>query len=143
RCSWAPCNYCAWACSASTSHESSPPSRAGPRTWSPSTRKRRSQWDALHYVRIAEAGYPVGGPGYPAFFPLYPLLIRLTDPILPGGTLTSASVVANVAAIGALALLHRLTAHETDPETAHRAVWYLTASPMGFFLFIGYNESLF
>ncbi|WP_157240466.1 hypothetical protein [Catenuloplanes japonicus] len=26
-----------------------------------------TQWDALHYVRIAEAGYPVGGPGYPAF----------------------------------------------------------------------------
>ncbi|MDR7277211.1 mannosyltransferase family protein [Catenuloplanes atrovinosus] len=110
---------------------------------SPTTVLNWTQWDALHYVRIAEEGYPADGPGYPAFFPLYPLLIRLADPFLPGGVLISASVVANVTAIGALALLHRLAAHEIDPETAHRAVWYLTASPMGFFLFIGYNESLF
>ncbi len=45
---------------------------------------------------------------------MYPLLIRLADPFLPGGVLISASVVANVTAIGALALLHRLAAHEID-----------------------------
>ncbi|MFI5841795.1 mannosyltransferase family protein [Catenuloplanes sp. NPDC051500] len=101
------------------------------------------QWDAVLYVRIAEAGYHVGGPSYPAFFPLYPLLIRLADPILPGGGIASALVIANLSAIGALALLHRLAEHETDPLTAQRAVWFLTASPMGFFLFVGYNESLF
>ncbi|MBM2618559.1 DUF2029 domain-containing protein [Actinoplanes sp. LDG1-06] len=101
-----------------------------------------NNWDAQHYVTIAEVGYHVG-PGYPAFFPLYPLLIRVFDPLLPGGGLISALVVANAAAIGALALLHRLADHEFGPGTAQRAAWYLAASPMGFFLFIGYNESLF
>lgn len=101
-----------------------------------------NSWDAGHYVRIAEEGYHIG-PGFPAFFPLYPLLIRSFDVILPGGPLISALVVANLAAWGALVLLHRLADHEFGPRVAQRATWYLAAFPMGFYLFIGYNESLF
>jgi Mannosyltransferase (PIG-V) len=101
-----------------------------------------NNWDAGHYVRIAEEGYHVG-PGFPAFFPLYPLLIRAFDVLLPGGPVISALVVANVAAWGALVMLHRLADHEFGPRVAHRATWYLAAFPMGFYLFIGYNESLF
>jgi mannosyltransferase PIG-V len=99
-------------------------------------------WDAGHYVRIAESGYHLG-PGFPAFFPLYPMLIHVLDPVLPGGDLVSALVVANAAAFGALALLYRLADYEFGPRVAQRAAWYLAAFPMGFFLFIGYNESLF
>jgi hypothetical protein len=55
----------------------------------------------------------------------------------------SALVVAHVAAFGALALLYRLADYEFGPRVAQRAAWYLAAFPMGFFLFIGYNESLF
>ncbi|GAA0576514.1 membrane protein [Paractinoplanes ferrugineus] len=96
-----------------------------------------NNWDAIHYVRIAESGYHLG-PGFPAFFPLYPLLIKLA-----GGGMTGALIVANVAALGALAVLHRLAEHEFGPAVAQRATWYLAAFPTGFFLFIGYNESLF
>jgi hypothetical protein len=99
-------------------------------------------WDAGHYVRIAEEGYHIG-PGFPAFFPLYPLLIRAFDVIVPGGPLIAALVVANLAAGGALVMLHRLADHEFGPRVAQRATWYLAAFPMGFYLFIGYNESLF
>jgi len=101
-----------------------------------------NRWDAGHYVRIAESGYHLG-PGFPAFFPLYPLLVHAGDAVLPGGALVSALVVANAAAAGALAVLHRLAEHEFGPRVAHRAIWYLAAFPTGFFLFIGYNESLF
>ncbi|WP_430791833.1 mannosyltransferase family protein [Actinoplanes sp. G11-F43] len=101
-----------------------------------------NRWDAVHYVQIAEHGYHLG-PGYPAFYPLYPILIRLFDPLLPGGGVVSALVVANLAAIGALAVLHRLAEHEFGPLVAQRATWYLAAFPTGFFLFVGYNESLF
>ncbi|GAA2631423.1 mannosyltransferase family protein [Paractinoplanes durhamensis] len=101
-----------------------------------------NRWDAGHYIRIAESGYHLG-PGFPAFFPLYPLLIRIGDAVLPGGALVSALVVANAAAIGALAVLHRLAEYEFGPRVAQRATWYLAAFPTGFFLFIGYNESLF
>ncbi|WP_433385710.1 mannosyltransferase family protein [Actinoplanes sp. CA-142083] len=99
-------------------------------------------WDAGHYVRIAESGYHLG-PGFPAFFPLYPLLIHVADAMLPGGALAAALLVANAAAVGALAVLHRLAEHEFGPRVAQRATWYLAAFPTGFFLFIGYNESLF
>ncbi|GAA1658906.1 mannosyltransferase family protein [Actinoplanes couchii] len=101
-----------------------------------------NKWDAGHYVQIAEHGYHLG-PGFPAFYPVYPLLIRLFDPALPGGALISALIIANVAAVGALAVLHRLADHEFGPRVARRAIWYLAAFPTGFFLFIGYNESLF
>jgi hypothetical protein len=101
-----------------------------------------NRWDASLYVRIAEDGYHLG-PGFPAFFPLYPLLVHVFDAVLPGDALISALVVANVAAVGALAMLHRLAEHEFGPRVAQRAAWYLAAFPTGFFLFIGYNESLF
>jgi hypothetical protein len=101
-----------------------------------------NRWDAGHYVRIADSGYHLG-PGFPAFFPLYPLLVHIFDFVLPGDALISALVVANAAAIGALTVLHRLAEHEFGPRVAQRAAWYLAAFPTGFFLFIGYNESLF
>lgn len=101
-----------------------------------------NRWDAGLYTRIAEGGYHLG-PGFPAFFPLYPLLVHVADVVLPGGVLVSALVVANAAALGALAVLHRLAEHEFGPQVAQRAAWYLAAFPTGFFLFIGYNESLF
>jgi hypothetical protein len=101
-----------------------------------------NRWDAGHYITIAENGYHLG-PGYPAFFPLYPLLIRILDPVLPGNAQISALIIANAAAFGALAVLHRLADYEFGPQVAQRVAWYLAVFPTGFFLFIGYNESLF
>ncbi|MEU4623190.1 mannosyltransferase family protein [Actinoplanes sp. NPDC023801] len=101
-----------------------------------------NNWDAGHYVTIAERGYRLG-PGFPAFFPLFPLLVRAVNVVAPGDGVVAALIVANAAAIGALAVLHRLADHEFGPRVAQRVTWYLAAFPMGFFLFIGYNESLF
>lgn len=101
-----------------------------------------NQWDTGHYLSIAESGYQTG-PASPAFFPLYPVLIRATDAVLPGGALIAALLVANAAVFGALAVLYRLTHHEFGTRVAPRTTWYLAAFPTGFFLFIGYNESLF
>ncbi|MEU8663638.1 mannosyltransferase family protein [Actinoplanes philippinensis] len=101
-----------------------------------------NQWDTGHYLRIAESGYQAD-PASPAFFPLYPILIRVTDVIVPGGALVAALLIANAAVFGALTLLYRLTDHEFGTAVAQRATWYLAAFPTGFFLFIGYNESLF
>ena len=101
-----------------------------------------NKWDTEHYLRIAESGYRTD-PGSPAFFPLYPLLIRATDAILPGGALVAALLIAKVAAFGALATVYRLAEIEFGPRVAQRATWYLALFPTGFFLFIGYNESLF
>ena len=111
------------------------------------------QSDTHWYLIIAADGYGPGDDGWSvaergdervtAFFPLYPMLIQALDPVLPGGGVASALVVAHAAAFGALVVLYRLADYEFGPRVAQRAAWYLAAFPMGFFLFLGYNESLF
>lgn len=101
-----------------------------------------TQWDALHYVRISVEGYAIG-PGYPAFFPFYPIVIRLCDSVLPGDAVVSAWVVAHACAFGALTMLYRLAEHELGRQVAQRAAIYLAVFPMGFFLLAPYNTSLF
>jgi hypothetical protein len=107
------------------------------------------QWDSVWFTRIAEHGYPATGPYAPAFFPLYPLLMAALNPILPGDAFVAGLVVASLAALAALVLLHRLIDTEppgtepADPGTASRALWYLVAFPTGFFLTAAYNTGLF
>ncbi|GAB4049565.1 mannosyltransferase family protein [Catellatospora paridis] len=101
-------------------------------------------WDTGHYLAIAEHGY---GPPIPsestAFYPLYPLFVRAFDSVLPGDGFVAALVVSSIAAYVMLVLLHRLASYELGEATAHRAGFYLVAFPFAFFLYIGYNESLF
>jgi Gpi18-like mannosyltransferase len=100
------------------------------------------RWDTGNYVRIADHGYGVAGQDN-AFFPLYPILIRAANFVLPEGSLVAALVVANLAGLGVLIMLYRLTAHEFGGRVAERTVFYLIAFPTAFFLAAGYNASLF
>lgn len=102
-----------------------------------------NRWDTGHYLRIAEIGYTTARPDSAAFFPLYPLLLRAADPLLPGGLLTAALVVSNLACLGALTVLHRLATVELGEPTAARVLLYLMAFPAAFFLCAGYTSSLF
>lgn len=102
-----------------------------------------NRWDTGHYLRIAEVGYTAERPDSAAFFPLYPLLLRVADPVLPGGLLTAALVISNLACLGALTVLHRLAAVELGEQTAARVPLYLMAFPGAFFLCAGYTSSLF
>ena len=61
-----------------------------------------TQWDGLWYLEIVRSGYPRSIPpdityfqleARAAFFPLYPLLVRAFDRILPGGDTLAALVV--------------------------------------------------
>jgi hypothetical protein len=96
------------------------------------------QWDTVWFTRIASHGYQTMPDRSPAFFPLYPLLMAGL-----GGGLVAGLVVANVAFLAALVLLHRLVATEVDEAAAERALWYLVAFPTGFFLTAAYNTGLF
>jgi hypothetical protein len=102
-----------------------------------------NRWDTGHYIRIAEIGYSPDRPDSAAFFPLYPLLMRALDPVLPGGLLTAALIVSNLACIGALTVLHRLAAVELDDPTASQVLLHLMAFPSAFYLCAGYTSSLF
>lgn len=100
------------------------------------------RFDALWFLRVATGGY-VDGDGSAAFFPLYPLLIRILSPVLGGHPLAAALLVSNAAFLGALIVFYLLTASEYDEAAARRAVLYLAVFPAAFFFVSPYSESLF
>jgi hypothetical protein len=95
-----------------------------------------SRWDAVWYLLVARDGYDDGPKA--AFFPLYPLLVRLG-----GGSVAVAIAISAVAFLLALVALHALTELELGGEAARLTVLALAFSPMALFLSAVYAESLF
>lgn len=100
------------------------------------------RFDALWFLRIADAGYATGD-GSAAFFPLYPLAIRALALPLGGRPLAAGFLVSNAALLGAIVILYFLTSFETSERTARTTVALLCLFPTSFFLFMPYGESLF
>jgi hypothetical protein len=118
------------------------------------------RWDSGFYISIADHGYaeefpggtpwdshfslPIPNHGYndllAAFFPLYPLLIRLTA-ALTGNLVTAGLWVSNLSFLMALFYLYALTKQEFDGAAAGRMVFYLAAAPAAFFFSAVYAES--
>ena len=103
-----------------------------------------NNWDARHYLRLAEQGYTAAGEGRVSlvFFPLYPWFVRLTA-FFARDYLVSAFIVSGFASIAAALLLRRLARCDESEEVSRNAVWFLFIFPTSFFLHIGYTESLF
>jgi len=100
------------------------------------------QWDAKWYLGIVQQGYH--DPLQAAFFPLYPLLVKLGSlPFGDGVAYPVALVVSNIAFFFALWALRVLAEREVGPEAAARATLYLALFPTALFFFAPYNESLF
>ena len=112
-------------------------------------------WDGRWYEKIARQGYPVtvpqadfaAGTGRQAqeavaFFPLYPLLVRALDTILPGGA--DVAGVALSLTIGAVAtvLVWIVAERVTDRRVADRAAILFAFSPGAFVLSLVYAEGL-
>ena len=85
-------------------------------------------YDAVHYLFIAESGYDTVY--RTAWFPLYPLLVRLF-----GGTAASAVLVSSAAFLLALLAAHRLGGRVS--------AWALALGPLGLLANAVYSESLF
>jgi hypothetical protein len=100
------------------------------------------RFDALWFLRIADAGYRVGD-GSAAFFPAYPLAIRAVSFALGGAPLAAATIVSNAAFLGALLMTYLLTAEELFERTARTTVLLLCAFPTSHFFLMPYSESLF
>jgi Mannosyltransferase (PIG-V) len=106
-----------------------------------------ARWDATWYLGITLDGYHT--PARTAFFPLYPLLMRIVG--LPGaavGDAEQAYLLAGIAVslaafAAALYLVHRLTALEFGEETARGTVWLVAVFPTAFAFSAIYTESLF
>lgn len=100
------------------------------------------RFDALWFLRIADTGYAVGD-GSAAFFPLYPMVVRVFSWLLGGHPLAAGLLVSNLAFLGALIVVYFLTASERGEEAARRTVLYLAIFPTAFFFLAPYSESLF
>lgn len=105
-----------------------------------------NRWDTQWYEGIARRGYDwrkAVGTSPTAFFPLYPLLIRVSVEATHRSYLMVALLISNLAFLGALLYLWRLTAFELGRAAAGRGVLYISIFPTALFFFAGYTESLF
>ncbi|MEO8789112.1 MAG: mannosyltransferase family protein [Candidatus Tumulicola sp.] len=97
------------------------------------------RWDAVHYIDIATRGY-LGTDM--AFFPLYPLLIKLIG-AFAGNHLVAGLLVSNASFFFGLLFLYRLLEREYDRSVARRAIFYVSIFPTAVFFSAVYTESLF
>lgn len=100
------------------------------------------RFDAAYYLGIAAHGYGAVSSGRLAFFPLYPLTIRIVSLVVGSGVI-AAFLVSAAAFVAALAVLHRLTELELGRRGADATVLLLAFSPLSFFFTAVYTESLF
>lgn len=122
----------------------------------PSLLARFSQFDADHYIRIAEQSYdytPIGRSGV-AFFPMFPLLGAAVSKCfgLPAvAALLAVSNLAFLAALGAFAAYLRLrprfsvdvSARDAAIHARSYALALMALVPTSFFFRMAYAESLF
>ncbi|TEU21369.1 MAG: hypothetical protein E3J21_01995 [Anaerolineales bacterium] len=100
------------------------------------------RFDTMHYLKIVTHGYsPEGGNG--VFPPLYPLSIRILGKAIGNHYLLAALSISNLAYLGMLILLYKLTEQELDEKTAWRSMWYISIFPTAFFLLAAYTEAPF
>ena len=102
------------------------------------------RWDSAYYTSIAAHGYPVAQPVYSAFFPGYPLLIRLVHELSFGQLpyVQSAMVVSWASFTGATLLLYQLGVRHFDRRVALIATGLFCWFPASLFLLAPYSEAL-
>ena len=107
---------------------------------------RLLRWDAEWYGLIAREGYKYNGdPGQTqtvVFYPLYPMLSRVTAGVLRIEVIDAMLLVSNLAAIAAILMLFKLVRERFDDRTALTAVAMISFFPSSIFLSAGYTEPL-
>jgi hypothetical protein len=100
-------------------------------------------WDGHWYRMVASSGYLLvpGRQSDPAFFPLFPILLRAGH-ALGLGYSTAGMVIANLGLLGALASFYRLSRELLGEELARRATTYLAVFPFGYVFSMVYPESI-
>lgn len=99
-----------------------------------------ANWDGTHFIKIAEQGY--SGLQEYAFFPLYPLLIKIFAFIFRN-YLFSAILINIVSVFFSIKFLYKLVSLEFSKKIAKRTCFYFLIFPSSFYLVMTYSESLF
>ncbi len=101
-----------------------------------------ANWDGVWFVRIAAAGYHSHAFSQ-AFFPLYPLAVRIVTPAAGHFYVVAGIVVSLACYAAAMVLLYRLAADECGSRVALWSVVFISVFPTAFFFQAVYSESLF
>lgn len=112
-----------------------------------------ARWDYGWYLGIVDQGYQPSGNIYEtsniAFYPVYPLLVKMCSLLLPSSLQTPQNsvliglIVSNLFCIAALAFLYKITKQLYSTSAAKKAVWLMCVFPTSFFLSSFYTESTF
>src|SRR3989304_7577185 len=100
-----------------------------------------AQWDGGHFYNISKFGY--FGPNEYAFFPLFPLLIKIISFLFLGNHLLSGLLIANVLYLAFLYTFFRLINLKFGQKTAVASLFTVVLFPTSFFSVAFYSESLF
>lgn len=98
-------------------------------------------FDGVHYLGIAKDAYAYQYTQ--AFFPLYPILIKMGSYLTLGNFVISALLISNIAFLAGLYLFHKLVSKTHGKTTANWSVVFLLAFPTSFFFGSVYTEGLF
>jgi hypothetical protein len=101
-----------------------------------------AHWDGAWYSQIATEGYGERAPASTAFFPLYPMLVRLGTAI-GGGPALWGVLISLLSTLLALFFVYRIAERLYDVPAARAATLSLAFFPTAFFLNAVYTEALF
>ena len=110
-----------------------------------------TSWDGLWYFEIVRHGYPTSVPSpityfdpeaRAAFFPLYPIVVRAADRVLPGGEVMAGLLVNLVLGAIAVLLVGVIARRLFDADVAGRAMVLMALFPGSFVLSFSYSEAL-
>jgi hypothetical protein len=101
-----------------------------------------AHWDGAWFSEIATVGYREFDPASTAFFPLYPMLMRL-GMVFGGGPALWGVLISLAATLFALFFLYRIAETLHGTRAARAATLALAFFPTAFFLNAVYSEALF
>jgi hypothetical protein len=110
-----------------------------------------TSWDGLWYLRIVRDGYPASVPpditfnqveARAAFFPLYPMVVRAADRLLPGGDVAAAIAVNLALGVTFVYLVGLLARRLFGVRVATRAMVLASVFPGSFVLSFTYSEAV-
>ncbi len=113
-----------------------------PRQGEPIFLSHLATWDAAHYLRLSEVGY-VRGNASCAFYPLWPMLVRVCANSVGCAHVTAAIVLANLLSAVGWFLVFQVASRHWGTDTAARTLLLAVAYPGALFFQVNYSESLF
>ena len=101
-----------------------------------------AHWDGAWYTEIASAGYVARAPESTAFFPVFPMVMRV-GAALGGGPALWGVLISLAATVFALYFLYRIAEKFRDKSTARATTFAFAFFPTSFYLNAPFTEALF